>query len=298
MTAEQKKSKFREGSFLELLSYKDLLYQLVARDIKLKYRRSFLGYVWSVLNPLLIMIIMSIVFTMLFTKKTELFPIYLMCGRTVFEFIKTATDKALGSITDNASLLKKTYVSKFMFPMSKITASMVDFVFSLGALVILIVVYSFKYHRVLFSFWNLGIVIVIIEAYIFAMGLGFLLAALNVFFRDIKYIYHAVTTMWIYCSAIFYNMGSFYDKGAKQLKAGGTPYALYLAKLIEYFNPAYIYIKQFRAFVWAPVCRKGLESWAYVHPTDFALGFGYAFLMFFIGVYAFRKSQDKFILYI
>jgi lipopolysaccharide transport system permease protein len=86
-----------------------------------------------------------------------------MCGRTVFEFIKTATDKALGSITDNASLLKKTYVSKFMFPMSKITASMVDFVFSLGALVLLIIYYSFKYSRSLFSLWDLGIVIVIVE---------------------------------------------------------------------------------------------------------------------------------------
>ncbi|MBR6336134.1 MAG: ABC transporter permease [Ruminococcus sp.] len=295
---EERKHRFKEGSFLELLNYKDLLYQLVARDIKLKYRRSFLGYVWSVLNPLLIMIIMSIVFTMLFTKKTELFPIYLMCGRTVFEFIKTATDKALGAVTDNASLLKKTYVSKFMFPMSKITASMVDFVFSLGALVLLIIYYSFKYSRSLFSFWDLGIVIVIVEAYIFAMGLGFLLAALNVFFRDIKYIYHAITTMWIYCSAIFYNMGSFYDKGAKQIKAGHTPYALYLAKIIEYLNPAYIYIKQFRAFVWVPICGRKLESWAFVDAKDFVLGFAYAFLMFTIGVAVFRKSQDKFILYI
>lgn len=295
---EERKHKFKEGSFLELLNYKDLLYQLVARDIKLKYRRSFLGYMWSVLNPLLIMIIMSIVFTMLFTKKTELFPIYLMCGRTVFEFIKTATDKALGAVTDNASLLKKTYVSKFMFPMSKITASMVDFVFSLGALVLLLIYYSFKYSRSLFSLWDLGIVIVIVEAYIFAMGLGFLLAALNVFFRDIKYIYHAITTMWVYCSAIFYNMGSFYDKGAKQIKQGTTPYALYLAKAIEYLNPAYIYIKQFRAFVWVPICGRKLEAWAFVDAKDFILGFAYAFLMFTIGVAVFRKSQDKFILYI
>ena len=182
--------------------------------------------------------------------------------------------------------------------MSKITASMVDFVFSLGALVILIVALSLHYGRFLFSFWNLGIVIVIIEAYIFAMGLGFLLAALNVFFRDIKYIYHAITTMWIYCSAIFYNMGSFYDKGKKQIKAGATPYALYLAKAIEYCNPAYIYIKQFRAFVWNPVLTTKIESWAILTPMDFVLGFAYAFLMFFIGVAAFRKSQDKFILYI
>ncbi|MBR1750181.1 MAG: ABC transporter permease [Ruminococcus sp.] len=294
---EERKHKFKEGSFLELFNYKDLLYQLVSRDIKLKYRRSFLGYVWSVLNPLLIMIIMSVVFTVLFAKKLQLFPIYLMIGRTVFEFIRTATNKALGAITDNSSLLKKTYVSKFMFPMSKITASMVDFVFSLGALVLLIIFYCFYEGRFLFSFWNLGIVIVVVEAYIFSMGLGFLLAALNVFFRDIKYIYHAVLTAWVYCSAIFYGMDSFISKAKAQKKAGDTPVAKYLMIIIQYLNPAYIYIKQFRAFVWNPMLGK-VPSWNVLTGMDFILGFGYAILMFLIGVTVFKKTQDKFILYI
>ncbi len=294
---EEKKHKFKEGSFLELFNYKDLLYQLVSRDIKLKYRRSFLGYVWSVLNPLMIMIIMSIVFTMLFAKKIQLFPIYLMIGRTVFEFIRTATNKALGAITDNASLLKKTYVSKFMFPMSKITASMVDFVFSLGALVLLMIYYSIVQGRLLFTFWDLGIIIVVVEAYIFAMGLGFLLAALNVFFRDIKYIYHAILTAWVYCSAIFYDLGTINKKGKAQIKAGETPIALYLANFIQYGNPAYIYIKQFRAFVWNPIIDK-VPGWHVLTMWDFVLGFGYAFLMLIIGITVFKKTQDKFILYI
>ncbi len=294
---EEKKFRFKEGSFLELLNYKDLLYQLVARDIKLKYRRSFLGYVWSILNPLLIMIIMSIVFTLLFNKKTEYFPVYLMCGRTVFEFIKTATTKSMDAITGNASLLKKTYVSKFMFPMSKITASMVDFVFSLGAMVVLMAALSLIDGVFLFSWKNIGIVIVIIEAYIFSMGLGFFLAALDVFFRDIKYIYNAILTMWLYMSAIFYNIGLFYDRAAKQKKLGETQTAYILAKFIDYCNPAYIYIKQFRAFVWSPVI-SDVPFWQVMAPKDFILGFGYAFLMFFIGVAVFRKTQDKFILYI
>ncbi len=294
---EEKKHKFKEGSFLELFNYKDLLYQLVSRDIKLKYRRSFLGYVWSVLNPLMIMIIMSIVFTMLFAKKIELFPIYLMIGRTVFEFIRTATNKALGAITDNASLLKKTYVSKFMFPMSKITASMVDFVFSLGALVLLMIYYSIVQGRLLFTFWDLGIIIVVVEAYIFAMGLGFLLAALNVFFRDIKYIYHAILTAWVYCSALFYDLGTINKKGKAQIKAGETPIAMYLSNFIQYGNPAYIYIKQFRAFVWNPIIDK-VPGWHVLTRWDFVFGFGYAFLMLIIGITVFKKTQDKFILYI
>ncbi len=292
-----KKEEVKEGSFIEVFKYKDLLVQLVSRDIKLKYRRSFLGYVWSILNPLMIMTIMAVVFSLLFKRNLSHFAIYLLAGRSMFEFVNTAVGKALDSITDNASLLKKTYVSKFMFPLAKITASMVDFVFSMGALIIVMVTFSFIDGRVLFSFWNLGIVIVVVEAYIFAMGMGFLLAELHVFFRDVRYIYNAFVTMWLYCCAIFYDMGMFYDKAEIQLAAGARPTALYLAKFIEYCNPLYIYIKQFRYFVWVPT-NDTIPSWAVVTGWDFLLGFGYALVMLVIGVFCFRKTQDKFILYI
>jgi lipopolysaccharide transport system permease protein len=291
------KKKFKEGSFLEVFNFKDLLVQLVSRDIKLKYRRSFLGYVWSVLNPLLIMIVMAVVFSLLFKRSIEYFPIYLLAGRSMFEFVNTAVSKSLGSITDNSALLKKTYVSKFMFPMSKITASMVDFVFSLGALLIVMAFFSIISGKCLFSLWNLCTVIVILEAYIFAMGLGFLLAQLHVFFRDIRYIYNAFVTMWTYCSAIFYDVGMFYEKAETEVANGTPPYAEYLAKFIEYCNPLYIYIKQFRYFIWVPSLET-VPSWAVVTPWDFILGFGYALLMLFIGTYFFKRSQDKFILYI
>lgn len=297
MTRTEKKHKYKEGSFLEMFDFKDLLVQLVSRDIKLKYRRSFLGYVWSILNPLLIMIIMSVVFSFLFKRNIAYFPLYLLAGRSMFEFVNTSVSKALGSITDNTALLKKTYVSKFMFPMSKITASMVDFVFSLGALFIVMLTFSIIDRNFLFSFYNLGIIIVIAEAYVFAMGLGFLLAELHVFFRDIRYIYNAFVTMWLYCSAIFYDVGMFYEKAKLQAAAGSRPYAEYLAKIIEYGNPLYIYIKQFRYFVWVPTL-DNVPSWAAVTGLDFLLGFVYAIVMFAIGSYFFRKKQDKFILYI
>ncbi|MCH5324565.1 MAG: ABC transporter permease [Eubacterium sp.] len=286
-----------EGSFREIFKYKDLLVQLVTRDIKLKYRRSFLGYVWSILNPLLIMIIMALVFSFLFRRSIAYFPIYLLAGRSMFEFVNTAASKALGSITDNTSLLKKTYISKFMFPMSKITATMVDFVFSLGALVLVMAFFSIIDGRVLFSLWNFGAVLVIVEGYVFAMGLGFLLAQLHVFFRDIRYVYNAFSTMWLYCSALFYDLGMFYENGQAAQEAGKFPLAKYLAILIEYGNPLYIYIKQFRYFLWAPTLDE-IPYWGQVTGWDFLLGFVYAILMFAIGSFFFRKNQDKFILYI
>lgn len=275
----------KEGSFLEVFKYKDLLYQLVSRDLKLKYRRSFLGYVWSVLNPLLIMLVMTAVFSSMFGRNVPNFAIYLLCGRTIFEFINTSTTKALGAISDNAVLLKKTYVSKFMFPLAKITSSMVDFVFSLGALVIVITFLSLLKGECLFSFANLLFPIVVIQAYIFSLGLGFLLAQLNVFFRDIKYIYNAVTVAWMYLSAIFYD--------ANMLSS--VPWVKFI---VDHLNPAYIYIKQFRDLIW--IGNNGLE---FIYNTrifaqNVLVGTIYALAMFAIGVFFFKRKQDKFILYI
>ncbi|MDO4460011.1 MAG: ABC transporter permease [Clostridia bacterium] len=287
-----------EGSFLEVFKFWDLLVQLVTRDIKLKYRRSFLGYLWSILNPLMIMIIMTVVFSFLFSDGVEYFPLYLLAGRTMFEFIAGATDKALWSITDNAGLLKKTYVSKFMFTIAKITSTMIDFLFSLGAMVIVMLVYSIINHRILFSFMNLGFLIPFVEAYIFSVGAGLILAELHVFFRDIRYIYNAGMTAIMYASAMFYSLDMFYKNGEAQIAAGATPYAIYLAKFIEHFNPFYIYMKQIRYFLWAPTLSTGVPYWAQVHVIDFVLGFFYAFLMLAIGISTFKKSQDKFILYI
>ena len=95
-----------------LYQYKDLVRELVSRDLKLKYRRSFLGYVWSVLNPLLIMLVLTIVFSTMFNKNIDNYPVYLLTGRILYDFLKISTNSAMKSITGNAALLKKTYVPK------------------------------------------------------------------------------------------------------------------------------------------------------------------------------------------
>ncbi len=289
---EKLKSKMhpKEGSFLEVFKYWDLLVQLVSRDVKLKYRRSFLGYLWSILNPLSVMIIMAVVFSFLFAQRVELFPIYLLAGKCCFDFVQTSADKAIYAITDNDSLLKKTYVPKYMFTVARVTSTMIDFFFSLGAMVLVMLVYSFIEHRVLFSFVNLGFVVPMFELYIFTTGLGLLLSAAHVFFRDIRYIFNAIITALSYASAVFYSVDMIYENNSKL--------ATILAKFVEYFNPIYIYIKQMRYFLWVPTLAGDVPSWSFLHGYDFILGFGYAFLMFLIGNAVFKRSQDKFILYI
>ena len=130
--------------------FKDLMGQLVSRDLKLKYRRSVLGYLWSVLNPLFIMIIMAIVFSKMFTRASITnFPVYLMSGQVMFNFMNLSTKSAIQSINGSASLLKKTYVPKYVFTVSKIISGLIDCVFSMGAL--LIVMYRGRIYVAAFS---------------------------------------------------------------------------------------------------------------------------------------------------
>ena len=149
------------------IKYKDLLKQLVAKDIKLKYRRSFLGYVWSVLNPLLIMIVMAIVFSTMFSRNIKNFPVYLFCGQILFNFMNQSTHQALSSINGNAALLKKTYVPKYIFTFANITSGLVDLVFSMGALLLVMLAThaKFTWHFLLFP-------LVLLQLYVFCLGLG------------------------------------------------------------------------------------------------------------------------------
>lgn len=250
--------------------YKDLIWELVRRDLKLKYRRSILGYLWSILNPLLIMIVLTIVFSTMFNKNIENYPVYLLTGRMLFDFLKASTTGGMKSVIHNGSLLKKVYVPKYIFTLSKITSCLVDTLLSMGALLIVMVATGAKFY------WTLLLSpIVILELYIFCCGLGFFLAQLNVFFRDIQYIYSAVLTAWMYLTPIIY-----------PLERLNNPR---LEKIISTCNPLYYYVMQFRTMVYSgelPSLRL------------FAGGWLIAFAMLLIGVYFFQRSKDKFILYI
>ena len=258
--------KYRLKTFYQ---YRSLLKQLVTRDIKLKYRRSFLGYVWSVLNPLLVMLVMTLVFSAMFKRNIENYPVYLLLGRMTFDFLNTSTNQAMKSVTGNAALLKKTYIPKYIFTLSKTTSAMVDYALSFGALIIVMLVTRAPFHLTM-----LLIPVVILKLYIFCIGLGFLLANLNVFFRDIAYIYKAITTMWMYLTPIFYPI--------ENLPNG-------LALMIKVGNPLYYYVTSFRT-----LCMQGtLPSLRII-----VGGWIFALVMLVIGVSVFQKHKDNFILYI
>lgn len=255
--------------FKEFWQYKDLLKLLVSRNLKLKYRRSMLGYVWSVLNPLLTMTVMAIVFSTMFSRNIENFPVYLFCGQLLFNFMNNSTHQAISSITGNAALLKKTYVPKYIFTVAKITSGMVDLVLSMGALLIVMLATGakFTWYFLLFPF-------VILQLYVFCVGLGLFLAQANVFFRDIQYIYNAVTTAWMYLTPIFYPIDALSDE---------------LTWVVKHCNPMYFYVGQFRDLVYAG----NMPG-----PMIILAGCVAAVVMLAAGIWSFARSEDRFILYI
>jgi len=252
-----------------LYKYRELFFQLVSRDIKLKYRRSVLGYVWSMLNPLLTMLVMVIVFSNLFANNIVNFPIYLLIGNILFMFMVGAVTRSLTSVLGNAGLLKKIYVPKYIFTLSVVTSEFVTFLFSMGALIILIFA-----TKTPFTIRFLLIVIPIVQIFIFSIGLGLFMAQATVFFRDLIYIWQIFSTAWLYLSCIFY-------------PASILPKWLYF--LVTRYNPMYFYITLFRNFT---------LGGPNIGSLDLAIrGAVAAFIMLFIGLLSFSYSKNKFILY-
>ena len=251
------------------LQYRGLLRQLVKRDLKIKYRRSFLGYLWSVLNPLMIMLVMTVVFSTMFRRNIENFPVYLLSGQVMFNFMTNSTNQGMRSILGSAALLKKTYVPKYIFTLAKVTSCLVDFLLSLGALALVMLFTGVRPTPYL-----LLAPLVLMQLYVFCVGVGLFLAQATVFFRDIQYIYSVITMAWMYLTPIFYPVDMLPER---------------LQGLIKLCNPMYCYISQFRGVVlygWMPAW----HLWAY--------GSLAALLSLTIGIVSFLRSQDRFILFI
>lgn len=256
--------------FNRFYSFKELLKQLIIRDIKLKYRRSYLGYLWSILNPLMMMVVLVTIFSNLFSRfDIPNYPLYLISGQIIFSLMTEATNMSVGSILGNASLIKKTYVPKYIFTISKVGSSLVNTLFSLGALLIVMVA-----TQATFSLTILLVPLVLIQVFIFSLGLGMFLSAAAVFFRDIQYLWGVLISMWLYLTPIFYPVNIIPEE--------------YQA-IYKNINPMYWYLEQFRDIV------------LYTRLPDLhsvCMGFALALLVLLLGTIYFNKKQDEFILYI
>lgn len=181
--------------------FQPLLQELVARDIKIKYRRSVLGVLWTLLNPLLMMVVLSVVFSNLFKFDVENFPLYLLSGQVVFNFFSESTTNAMSAIINNASLIKKVYVPKYLFVLSRIFSSFINLMASFTALLLVMVATRAELH------WKVLLVPIPLLLLVgISLGIGLLLAALTVKFRDIMHLYSVFTTVLMYLTPVIYPM--------------------------------------------------------------------------------------------
>lgn len=251
-----------------LYKYRELIYELVARDIKKKYRRSVLGYLWSMLNPLLMMLITAMVFSNLFRFEIKNFALYLLTGQIIFTFYSESTGFAMGSILENGSLLKKIYVPKYLFPMSRIVSSAVNLCFTMPAMIAIML---FTGQDITINLFFCVIPLVLL--FIFCMGIGLFLAAFAVYFRDVFHLYGIFITALNYATPIFYPTNIVPEK----------------YRFIIEINPLTYYLKAFRDIVYSNTIPDiGLLGTCLM----FSVG------MLVIGAYFFNKKQNNFILYI
>lgn len=250
--------------------YSFLMKQLILRDFKVKYKRSVLGIVWSLLYPVLMMAVMAMVFSNMFKFQVEgvNYLVYLMTGLVMFNYFSEASNTAMTSVVTNFSLINKVYIPKYIFPIAKTLFVGINFVLTLIPLLVIILVTGST-----INIWYLILPYIFLCMLLFTMGIGLFLSAISVFLRDMFYIYGIILTIWNYVTPVFYDISI--------IPATLQP----LFKL----NPLYIFITGARSIILYgnPPTIMELLSMLFV-----------ALLMLTVGSVVFKKNQDKFIYYV
>ena len=253
-----------------LKKFRFLFWELVKKDIKLKYRSSVLGVFWTLLEPLLTMIGLTLVFSNLLGKGDDNFPVYILCGRLLYSFFSNGTKVALKSVRKHGSMIGKVYVPKYMYPLSAVVSNYIMFIISLVVLAGVMI-----FEQVKITVYLLQAFIPMIIILIMTMGVGLILATFDVFFRDLEYLWTVFLMLIMYTCAIFYKVDN--------LKTAAN-------EMIFKCNPLYSVISMFRDAVFGRSIMD--NSYNLCLSLCFSLG------VFLIGILVFWRKQDKFILYV
>lgn len=214
--------------FQKLIQHRFLFEELVKRDFKKKYKRTVLGMGWSLLSPLLMLLVMKLVFTNFFGRNTPHYTIYLFCGNLVFTYFSESTKSGMRALMDNAKIFSKVTVPKYLFLLSKNVQTFISFLLTLVIFFIFV-----AFDHLAFTWKFLCLVYPICMLILFNIGVGMILSAMYIFFRDIQYLYDVFVRLLMYMSAIFYRIDSY----------GETARKLFL------LNPVYLFIRYFRKIV-------------------------------------------------
>lgn len=245
-----------------------LLRLLVERDFKTRYKRSVLGVLWSLLNPLFTMLVMTIVFSYLFRFEIPNFPVYLLGGQIIFGFFSESTNMAMQSVIGGAAIIKKVYVPKYIFPLSKVLSSLVNLSFSFLAFLLVFIITGAPWQ------WTFALFpIPLIYTFVFSLGVSMLLSGLVVFFRDLTYLYGIFLVALTYLTPLFYPVSILPDT----------------LRQIMGFNPMFHYVDYFRSVTLYGTIPGLMEN---------VVCISFALLALIGGTYVFMSKQDRYILYV
>ena len=255
-------------SFARLKQSQFLFEELVKRDFKKKYKRTVLGIGWSLLSPLLTLLVMKLVFTQFFGRTTPHYTIYIFCGNVVWFYFNEATKGGMRALIDNSGIFTKVNVPKYLFVLSKNFQALISFLLTLVILFIFVAL-----DRLPFTWKFLMLLYPICLLVLFNIGCGMILSAWYIFFRDVEYLYDVFLRLLMYMSAIFYTVDKYGDH----------------IQRIFLINPLYVFIKYFRNIIIAGT----IPSFSY-----HLLMLFYTAVVLVLGCVMYKKNNTRFLYYV
>jgi ABC-type polysaccharide/polyol phosphate export permease len=254
--------------FREISQNRELIWALALKDLRVRYKRSVLGFLWALLNPLFMMIILTVVFSTVMNQSIKNYAVFLLVAILPWTFFSQALSYAVESIVGNGELLKKVHIEKSVFPIAAVLANLINFLLSLIPLILLLLVLHFPFH---WTWVYLPVPMICLIA--FTLGFGFFCAAANVFLRDVSHIIQIVLSGWFYCSPIIYSLDFVPQRYSRFFR----------------FNPMVYILNGFRLSVY-----NGMLPSVQSAAMTILCGFGFLIL----GYLVFRRYQDSFVYYL
>jgi len=253
-----------------LFSYRELLFSLTKKELKVKYRGSALGFFWSLLNPILTMLVYSFVFSIVLRAGIKEFAIFLICALLPFNFLSNSVNYGASSIIGNSNLVNKIYFPREIIPLSIVFTNLINFFFELAALFIVLGIMGYKFYMYLYL-----LPIIIFIQFFLVVGMTLLVSALNVFFRDLQHLITIIMMVWFFGTPIIYPLSMVPERFQYVIKI--NPMTIYAA----YYRNIFYYVKY-------------PEGAGFPNTLETLGALGITLLIFFAGYYVFKRLEPRF----
>ena len=254
--------------FRDTYRYRELIWALALKELKIRYKRSVLGFLWALLNPMLLMLVLSVVFSVIMQAQIPHYAIFILSVLLPWTFFSQSLTYAAESIVGNGELIKKVKVAKLVFPVAAVVSNMINLLLSLIPLVLIVLVMRHPFHLT----W-IYLPVPLIALTIFTLGATFFFAAVNVYYRDVSHILQILLQLWFYITPIIYSLDFFPAR----------------YRILFKLNPLQYFLNGFRLSVYYGL----MPTW-----HSILISFVVAFAALYLGFDVFKRKQDEFVFYV